>query len=291
MKTFFPAVLLAAVLFQSCKPKPIDIAVPQQQRKLAISSAMYDEHTLFVSAGYSVSSMQRLSDTTSEPGAAPGSGGLTVNDGLVTITDAAGRTDTLPRVASGLYGNRDLRLSPGARYTLRVLDRATGIAASAETVYEPTPQVALLQPRVQRSATDTAVRLRYRLEGVQPGEYYFVSYTSVSVKGGGLAGKVGLAALNAFEPRKLELISGSDALAGVLENEVPLFAKGSDSLYVHCGRIEKAYFEYLAAYKRSGNLVSQLSGEPVHLPANIRSGYGYFALYLPERRLFDLSVL
>jgi hypothetical protein len=51
---------------------------------------------------------------------------------------------------------------------------------------------------------------------------------------------------------------------------------------VALSNIPKGYYEYLAAYKRSGNLLSQLTGEPVNLPTNVQGGYGYFALTKPS---------
>jgi hypothetical protein len=77
------------------------------------------------------------------------------------------------------------------------------------------------------------------------------------------------------------------------QNGIPRFELEikSDKSYVlvHLAKIDKGYFDYLSAYEKSGNILSQLTSEPISLPTNIVNGYGYFTLYQPYRALIDLK--
>ena len=62
-----------------------------------------------------------------------------------------------------------------------------------------------------------------------------------------------------------------------------------DSIAVILSHVTKGYFEFLNAFKKSGALINQLTGEPINYPTNVNNGYGYFNAYFPTTRIYDLN--
>jgi hypothetical protein len=292
-KQFIPItlfVLLLLLMLGSCKPKPIDIDVAQKPADMVIASSAFDEHAVFVSAGYSISSLANLNDTTSGKKPLPVSKDMLVDSGLVTIAGPGQEPETLSRRAPGLYSSTRLDLRKGASYTLVVKDYKTGKVAPAVTTYFPKPALDTLLPEIVRGGTTPTVKLRLSINDVGPKEYYMVCYTtSENVREATSSVSASVSALTSFVPKRVELFTSADAVNGRLSKGIVLNVSASDTLLVHCGRIDEAYYNYLAAYKRSGYLINQITGEPINLPTNINPGLGFFSLYAPKRELFLLK--
>lgn len=280
--------LLPLILLFSCQPKPLEIEVKQSEPQLTVSSAAPDEHTVVVSAGYSINSMVSLGDTVNGGVDLPDN--MLLEDGIVTLA-AEGRTpDTLYPIASGLYANRNMQLEKGASYTLTVYDHNKGLAGVATTPYFPLPAIDSLSPEVTRKHGDTLVTLHLKLSGAGADDFYFVSYNTAAAERVLQRSPYALAAtLAAFSPKQLTLLSAADIKNGCIRRAIPLGCKGTDTLLVHTGKIDKAYFDYLTAYKKSGSLINQLTGEPINLPTNIATGLGFFSLSTPVRSTFYLK--
>lgn len=280
--------LLPLVLLFSCQPKPLEIEVKQSAPQLTLSSATPDEHTVLVSAGYSINSMVSLGDTVNGGKGLPDD--MLLEEGVVTLA-AEGRTpDTLYPVASGLYANRNLQLEKNASYTLTVYDRRKGVSGMASTPYFPLPAIDSLVPEVTRRKGDTGVILHIKLPEAGADDFYFVSYNTAAAERELHRSPYALAAtLAAFSPKQLTLLSTADVKNGCIRRVIPLSCKGTDTLLVHTGKIDKAYFDYLTAYKKSGSLINQLTGEPINLPSNVVSGLGFFSLSTPVRSTFYLK--
>ncbi len=285
---FVPAILIVSIL--SCRPKPIDIDVPQGPPRLVISSASLDDHSAVVSAGYSISSLSSLADSARGKNIASLPKDMLVDSGLVTIT-ANGHTDTLQKISSGLFGSYSLHLQASVSYTLRVLDYRKNTEVVAVTYYYSKPVFDTIQPIVVRTATDTSVKLKVSTKGINAGDHYFISYATtrnvrditkpISYKN--------ISSLASFVPKQLILFTGEDVAVGTPDKSFTLNVHGNDTLLVHIGHIDEAYYNYLTAYKRSGYLINQLTGEPINLPTNIVTGFGFFSLYTPTRLLLDLN--
>ncbi|WP_276131951.1 DUF4249 family protein [Polluticoccus soli] len=279
-KLFLPVLLFAALT--SCRPKPLDIEVPQQESKLVISASCINESTVLVAAAYSVTSLRNLEDTSQD--VVPQD--MLADSAVVTIAAAGQIPDTLERVGKGIYGSRTLQLQPGVRYTLTVIDKKKNAAATATTTYMPKPEIEEVTPDVIRHEQDTVVKIHVKIRNVQPGDHYFMSYNTLDQARALVLEPV--SSLQSFSPKRIELFDDG-AHDGVITKTITLNASPSDTLVVHIGRVDEHYYKYLDAYKRTGYLINQVTGEPINLPTNISKGFGYFALYRAERRIFDLS--
>jgi hypothetical protein len=171
-----------------------------------------------------------------------------------------------------------------------VKDYKTGKVASAVTTYFPKPALDTLSPEIIKGGTTPVVKLKMSISNVSPKEYYMVCYTtSDNVRQATTSVSASVSALTSFVPKRVELFTSDDAVNGRLSKNIVLNVTATDTLLVHCGRIDEAYYNYLAAYKRSGYLINQITGEPINLPTNINPGVGYFSLYAPKRELFLLQ--
>lgn len=277
--------VLGAAMLVSCRPTPLDIDIPQDAGEITISSMVPNDKSIFVAAGYSIDAHINLEDSTSRSSA---QGAMLIDSGIVTISAGGDIPDTLRRYASGIYGRTDLRLKPNVQYTLTVTDLKKGTATTATTVYNPQPVVDSLVPQVIRTSADTTIRLHIKLSNVKPGDKYFVCYNKGGIRN--VAGAViSLTNIQSYEPKQIELISGEDAVNGILRRSLPLALEHADTVMVQVGKIDDGYFRYLDAYKRSGFLINQLTGEPINLPSNVAKGYGYFALFRPVYTTFYLN--
>lgn len=283
------SILVASLLFASCRPEPIEIEIPQEAGKPAISSVCLDPHTVSISASYTLSSLQNLQDTSAVANMARAQRDLLVDSGLVTITQEGGAPQTLHMIAPGFFGRRDLNLVAGALYTLTVRDYRKGTFTTATTTFIQKPSVDTIFP--ERLPGQTAgVKLTVRLKDVQPGSYYFMSYRSGSdARDVAAPLPLSASALQVYKSKQIELFSTANVNSGSLERSFILDVKADDTLVVQIGRVDKAHYDYLDAYKRSGALINQLSGEPINLPTNIKTGFGFFSLFEPVRKVWYLN--
>ncbi|OSZ79172.1 hypothetical protein CAP35_13230 [Chitinophagaceae bacterium IBVUCB1] len=283
--------LTSASLFSCRKPKPLDIAIPQRKDEIVLSSMLTDGNTLLVAAGYSVEAISNINEETANTTVPKN---MLIDSGLVTLTPAGGgEAITLTKVSAGMYGSRNMALQPGQRYTLRVTDLRKGLQATATTTLMPQPSACMVAPAYQSTtAGDTLYKLQIDIPDTYRGAQYFVSYTTSrqlrqNVKLFSQTASQNLSALTNFEPKQIELLQSDND--GQLSRSISVRVSPRDTLIVQVARIDDGYYKYLQAYKRTGYLINQLTGEPINLPTNIEKGHGYFSLAKPYRFVFDMQ--
>lgn len=282
LKNLLPVILLYA-LCVGCKPKPIDINMPQQKKKMVVSASCLNASTVLVAVGYSASSLRNLDDTAVQ-NEIPRD--LLADSMLVYIAKKGQQPDTLDLVRPGVYGKKHLQLEGYTEYILTVIDRKNKTAATATTMYMPVAETDTIYPEVVNHTGEATIRLHVNIRNNRPHEYFFISYSTRRQAREIITDKH--PALNTYTPKGIELIE--DGGSGIITRTLTLQgAAVNDTLMVHVGHIDKPYYDYLSAYKRTGALINQVSGEPINLPTNLSSGYGYFALYQPVMKWFDLG--
>ena len=84
-----------------------------------------------------------------------------------------------------------------------------------------------------------------------------------------------------------ELLNDASFTNNVLIKESPLRnLRATDSIAVEIANISKGYYEFLAAAKRNGDLLTQFTAESIHFPTNVKNGYGFFNAYYPHAKIF-----
>lgn len=280
----------ALLLIASCRPKPLDLDIPQSPGAFSIASYCPDSRSVFVSATYSVSTLLNISDTATIKALPGTTSDLLLEDAVVTLRNPDNTVDTLRELSSGFFGRNDLQLVPGQSYTLTVCDSKKARMSIATTSYQPAPAVDTIYPMLIRRNSETNCKLRVKLKNVSLSSYFFISYnTTRQAREHTAPLPKNMHALNLFLPKQIALLSAADASGGQLERDITMQVNPTDTVLIQVAQVDKDYFNYLAAYKRTGSLINQLTGEPIHLPSNITQGFGYFSLFNPRRALFDLN--
>jgi hypothetical protein len=283
-KAFFGLILLllSAVAIGSCNlsPVPLDIEVNEPPQKLVISS-------------YAIPEQSGLFTITRTFSALLGTDSIDLYDNSITskvLVDNAlavirysNVVDTLFAVAPGIYATLHLQQIPNIEYRLEVFDPKTQETVYATTTLLPLTPLDTVFPVTRRldQLNQTIFTFRYAFGdpvGIQ--NYYLVSYTNINTL---LSQFSSTGNLFNFNQVQFNVFSDQNNGDGQPIQYQPDFGGSEgDTLVVALSNIPKGYYEYLAAYKRSGNLLSQLTGEPVNLPTNVQGGYGYFALTKPS---------
>lgn len=295
-----PFCLLLTALLSSCEPEPIDIALPAHESRLVIASALgVVRDTIF---GQPIGDSALVVTVSRSLGALTGAGEggvdsarlqgqLVSNARVVLVGD--GRTDTLQMVEQGTYLLPQPALRTGTPYTLMVKDPATGLSCQATGYYLPRMRFDYVQPSVKRTDHDTTVTLEYQLTDKPGRSFYLVQYTPVSATLGQTTPDVQNAKslLNSMEQgQRLRLLTDNDFnAAGRFKVAEVLPVNPQDSLVLGIAQISEDYFRFLEAYRKSGKLFNQFTGEPINYPTNVQGGYGFFTMHVFSGQLVDLS--
>ena len=279
LKTYLCLTTALIGLLLGCQPPALPIDVQQEAPKLALASSVIDANTVFVAVTYSTNSLNTVAGNQ-----------LSVPSALVVLSSAESR-DTLRQLYPGLYGATSLNLEPNSVYTLTVSDNVAGSSVTGSCSYVPLGTVNAVKPTVSRTASETTVSLRVDVQDdLSQTDYYVMNYSKVNPAAVPTA--IGVSNFQAFgvsSIKKLELFSDADAVQGRIVRDFPLNIDPTDTLYTSVSRIEKGFYEYLTAYKRSGSGFIDLGSEPVTLPTNVVPGLGYFYLNETKRSSFILT--
>jgi Domain of unknown function (DUF4249) len=286
-KYFFLYVVAFAAFFASCDftPKPIDVEIEAPEPELVVSSYAIEPGLIGIALTKTFAGVLVEEDVLN-----PELLNLFFVDSAEATISYAGQTKQLIQISPTVLGALDLDFIPNEKYVLRAKDLRTGKTISAETVYLENVPLELAEPLVDIRPTDTLASFKYAFTDV-PGveNYYLATYNKIGSGGSSpfdsLPGDI-----FKFQGSYFTLISDINEGDGKfvdIEPIIPNIVYG-DTIAISLSNIPKSYYEYLAAYKRSGNLFSSLLAEPITLPSNVQGGYGYFALLNPSRRVIIL---
>jgi len=277
-------ILSSCYLLASCNfnPRPIPIEIEEPPQQLVISSFALPPQELIVTVSRTFSALIAEADSLDLDN--PDILQRVLVDSAKVMVTYGGRSVELFKIAPGIYVSVDVEQIPGETYTLTVKDFDTGLTAHAQTT--AMPQIALdtvfATTQILPTLGDTLHSFKYSfLDPVGMENYFLVTYT----KSNNIFQDILLPGNNLFRTERNSFNAFSDKTTGdgkeIVFEPSPLFAVG-DTVLVGLSNIPKKYFEFLTAYKKSGNLFSQLISEPINLPSNVEGGYGYFTMTIPK---------
>ena len=277
------------VSMTGCIPKPIDIKVEPAPPKLVISSQVIPERVMIVSVtkSFSALAINANEDTVTNDFLKK----LLVEHAFVTVS-YNNRTDTLEKVASGIYASVNTLQEYFQTYTVFVHDSTTGMEVTASTEMLPQVSFDTIVPEVHRySSSDDRVKINYSFTDPNGDNWYAINI----VKKNNDSSSAGFDVNNFFKiganvTTQTILISdktfeGPAYRDTVLVEEVT----GSDSIVVTISNISQGYFQFLDAQSKSQGLLSSITQEPINRPSNVAGGYGYFNAHFPDIKYFDLN--
>lgn len=279
--------LLTGLFACNLSPKPLDVDIDEAEQRLVISSfAIPPQEALFtITRTFSALLGEDSIDLNNQDVAS-----RVLVDSVFATVRYAGFTDTLFKLGPGIFAGIGTKLIDYETYTLDVRDFKTGQAIHAETRMLPTVPLDSVYPvqRLLPQLNEIIHTFRYFIFDPLGENYYLATYTNVNTlkqSGGGLNDQL-------FNFNQTQFNVFTDKTNGDGEPIVyqPDFAgNAGDTIIVALSNVPKDYYDFMAAYKRSGNLFSQLTGEPINLPTNVQGGYGYFAMIKPSVRLVVLE--
>jgi hypothetical protein len=291
-KIILPGIFAALSLLGCRKPNPIDIAIPQSESKMVISSHVVNEHVIMVSAVYSIPSTARPTDVSSSQQMAKE---MLIDSALVVINEAGQPPVPMSKLSSVLYTVTNVTLKPGTEYTLTVTDCKKNVTTTAKTTYTTTSSLINIATSMAGTANDSLVNMSISIDDVNTGDRYFVSYSTLSQlrqTAGSIKEnitKADMASLVSFEPKRIQLLENTTTGQNKITGSFAIKASHNDTLLIQVARVDDDYYKYLVAYKRTGYFLNQLTGEPINLPSNIKTGHGYFALYQTRELVVDIA--
>ncbi len=279
--SFFALIVL---FFTACIPEPLKVDLPEEKPLIVVSSQILPNRTLVVFLTNSFSSLQSGTDT-SQNIKTNLLETLLIDKALVTLT-YNGKTEKLYRIEKGIYGTFDAVQIENQSYTLFVKGSLTGREATATTTFIMPAQIDSATAKIEIDdafgAKDTVLKTKIQIsDDPKQKNYYMVNYIS-------LAGSKGLdfTKLLFGNSNKADLFTDDVADTNhkiVRKNNFSLNPK--DTLVATVFSVTKEYYEYQNSYQKNGGFFSQLIGEPITIPTNVKNGQGFFNMALPSIRL------
>ncbi len=278
---------LVVILCNACvfNPNPIPVEIEEVPQKIVISSFAFPPQELALTVTRTFSAL--LGEDSVNIDDTEIADKVLVDSALVIIR-YAGRTDTLINLFPALFGSINVEQIPNEKYSLYVKDYKTGESVTAETTLLPFVRMDTIYSvsEIVPFLDDTLYSIKYKFTDLVGTEnYYLVTYSNLKDVSGGFA-SLGQNVFK-FNDAKFNVFTDQNYGDGNPIEFRPNLALSSpgDTLVVGLSNITKGYYNFLSAYKRSGNLLSQIVAEPITLPTNIEGGYGYFAMIKPSLRL------
>lgn len=280
---------LAVLLLYACTPDPIDIEIKVPASKLVISSQIIPEQTIYVSVTRSFSALSN--STVNNNVSSSFLKEILVEDAFVTVS-YFDKIDTLHMVTPGIYTSNYILQYNYGTYVLYVKDHKTGLTVTSSTSLLPRVLFDSIQPALKINVEDTSVAIDYAFTDI-PGVdnwyviNYYVKQSTLDTANLDIATYFGRGSnkLSEFELLSDKIFDdGKYRSRKLLKNISP-----SDIMAVTLSNISEGYYRFLTTYQKSGNVINQISGEPITYPSNINNGYGYFSAHHPDVRIFELD--
>lgn len=288
MKNIFNILVLLFFL-ASCQPKPLDVKLEEYEQEIVVSSQVIPNYLMMVgltrsftvlsSAGYNGAGNDDLFNK------------VLIDSALVTIESVSG-IDTLFKVSPGLYASLKELENPGGAYHLTIKDYDLNETATATSIMQENVPLDTIIPSLNINEGDTTIDIELAFTDLENQTNFFVlSVYSRNSNNGGLDVNTFFAnGSNNIEYQEIIEDKGKDG--EVFERSFNLESVSTqDSLMVSLSNISEGYYKFLEARERSGNLLSEITNEPVNYPSNINNGLGYFNTHYPSIRFFDLKEL
>ncbi len=273
LRSFLLALALGFSLV-SCRPKPVDIDVPQAESKLVVSSISVPDRILVINVSRSFTALEQ--SPTDEGSDSALLNQLFVSNCEVFLSNGQ-ESQRLVEIGNGMYVGAEVRRLENQEYTLKVYDPSTDQQVSSKTRVPPQAYLKEItaQKRYRYERYETVVDFSFT--NVSGGSRYLVNCYANSDEGAvyeNFALRYG---------RSRSVLVNHPNLDETYQGQIVLSDWDSDTIFVSLSEITTEYYQYLEARDRASSSVPFLS-EPVSLPSNVDNGYGFFTAHFPDAR-------
>lgn len=284
---YFLIYIIAFFTLYSCVPEPIDVELDEYEPEIVIASQVIPDYIMAIG-------LTRSFTVLSDAGfAGEGDSALfsqiLVDSALVVITSSSG-VDTLEQLSPGLFVSINELQQPGGNYHLEVYDYALKKRATATSTMLQNIPIDTAFPEMFVTGGDTTIEMniKYTDPAIET-NYYVLSIYSRNISDIALDVNTFFQnGSNRIEHQELITDRGQDGKK-ISKNIVLDDVTMRDSLVVTLSNISEGYYRFLTSRERSGNLLSEITNEPINYPTNINNGLGYFNTHHPSIKFFNLS--
>ncbi|MBL7865111.1 MAG: DUF4249 domain-containing protein [Cyclobacteriaceae bacterium] len=280
MKTLSQLIIVSVIITMAgCIPDPLEVGdIPSLKPVLVISSQVMPGQRLSVLVTKSIGALDagRGSDLQALMSQ------VAVMDAVVTI-EFDNTRDTLVHQGYGVYLGSANVIESGKDYFLRVNSISMGEATSTARAPRQVPFQSV-DAELFLTGFDSLASITYSFVDPPEQNWYMINVQKFSAED----------EVNDYlNPRVFTRLVSDEAFNGnpfeeqfnvIFQN----FTQG-DSIGVFFSSISKDYFDYLSLRNDSRYNLGGFATEPLNFPTNVKGGYGYFNLHVPDIRTFELE--
>lgn len=278
-RTVAPLLIGILAVLGGCIPDPLEVdGIVAPPTKIVIGSQVLPGQGLLVYVTRSISALE--AGWGSE--IAPLLQQIAIEDAIVTLA-YDDRIDTLDHQAFGVYTGASDAVVGGKAYTLHVNSvkwgEVSAITTAPQQVFFQTVDASLFL-----TGFDSLASIRYSLLDPEEQNWYMINVQKVS----------GTTPIDRYlNPRVFTKLLRDSAFNGQLHQEefnvvFQNYTEG-DSVMVMMSSISEEYFNYLTLRNDARYSLASFASEPLNFPSNVKGGYGYFNLHVPDARFFVLE--
>ena len=282
-----PIFFCISIIFFACRPEPLIITLPEAEPKVVVFSQLIPGQVVTVLLTKTISSLD-FSEEEGDSLTNDFANTLLVDNAEVTLT-FEGQTEELFKVAPGVYSSINTPQLAGVEYLLEIKTEDGKIITSRSTMLEKVG-FENITPVIKREDGDTLVTLEFDFIDPPGDNWYMLNYyRRVAVDTNSFDLNNILSAQTGLRARTILL--NDKTFEDNTPNQViemPDLSQ-SDTIIVTLSNINEQYHQFLDLRRRSGNLLSSVTKEPISYPTNVEGGLGFFNTHFPDFAGFDLN--
>ncbi len=265
--------LLLMTLFTSCKPKPLEIDIPEESPKIVVNSFAAEGYIVL----YLTKSFSPLADTADQDFVK--SLGIAGADAKLIYKGTTISFEELPDSleANGIYLAQVDNLAPNETITLEAsADGLPPIKATTSAL----PLIEDFDFELVRNPFDSAyATLFYSFNDVNVHAH---NYYAIAISGGKEEEIFqGVDTLRDLNTSKYVLFDDLEYPYATIDGAINILADPYDTLNISLAQINQEYYKYLQVSQKAGSFFSSITKEPINYPSNVEGGYGFFNAFLP----------
>lgn len=271
--------MLIMASLAGCIPDPLPVDnVPALPPKLVIGSQVIPGQGVLVYVTRSIGALEAGWNSELQPLIEK----IAVVDAVVTL-EYSGQVDTLEHRAYGVYVGASDAVVGNSVYTLRVRSSLWG-EVEATSIAPSFVPLTSASAELYKTGYDSLASVTYGLDDPPGRNWYMINVQKIS-------------AADPFDeylnPRVFTRLVRDDEFNGESFSEqfnvvFQNYSQG-DSVLVMMSSISEDYFHYLSLRNDARYSLAGFASEPLNFPTNVKGGYGYFNLHVPDARVFVLE--
>lgn len=274
------SIVLVAIAFGSCRPKPIDINVDSAPPKLVVFSHAIPGNIMILGLTKSFSVLDGLSDQDYST--------LLVSGATVTV-ESNGQTYGFYEIQPGFYASFNALQQTGDVLNLTAIHGSDTITST--TTVLPQVNFTNILPNVDKQPTDTTVYIQMDFaDQTNMDNWYMINVYKKNDSNNSEFDGVNFFQNGSNLLEETILLSDNEFNVNYSENRKFDGLYHEDSVVVTLSNISEDYYNYLLLRSQGGgNIFNQVNLEPLTYPTNIENGYGFFNAHFPDIEYFDLG--